>query len=340
MPGRTYDLTEGHTNIKIVIDGDYGVRAPIGSVGPTGPTGDIGPTGDQGVQGDLGPTGPQGESGLIGSTGDIGPTGPIGDLGPTGSIGETGPAGPTGGGDIYNNLAPTPTTIGGISAGSTFTDQTMQEMWDALLYPYQAPAFTSFSIQGQSTIIEVGSTVPANPTFNWTETNIGNVNPNTTTIKNSGTPIATNVSNTSPYAATDSSVRKDVATSNTWSIEQINTHSNVFSRNFTVSWQWRVYFGESTSTPLNETQIESLRVGQLQSGFATTYVYQTTGYKYVCYPSALGLATNFTDTGTNLDVPFEAPYTVSVTNANGVTTNYNVHRSTNIINGSLNIRVS
>jgi hypothetical protein len=36
----------------------------------------------------------------------------------------------------YDNLTPTPTDIGGISKGTTFTEQTMQEMWDALLYPY------------------------------------------------------------------------------------------------------------------------------------------------------------------------------------------------------------
>ena len=41
-----------------------------------------------------------------------------------------------------------------------------------------------------------------------------------------------------------------------------------------------------------------------------------------------------------LPVPFEAPYTVSVTNSYGVATNYNVHRTTNILSGAITIIVS
>ena len=392
MP-RIYDLTEGHVNIEITLDGYYygptgstgsvgptgpsggptgatgatgemgptgatgavgptgalgptGATGNIGSVGPTGSTGVLGPTGTTGAEG---PTGPQGIQGPTGATGigEVGPTGPsgVGVVGPTGDTGSQGTPGPTGatgssGSDVYNNASPTPSTLGGIPSGSTFSSQTMTQMWDALLYPYQAPAFTSFSISGQSTPIEVGATVAANPTFNWIETNIGNVNPSTTVIRNVSTIIANNVSNTSPYAATDGAVTKTTATTNTWSIEQTNTHSQTFSRNFTVTWQWRVYYGESVNTPLSEAQIEALRVGNLQSGFAGTYSFQAGGYKYICYPSSMGTASTFKDTGTNLDVPFETVYTVSVTNANSVTTNYNVHRTTNIIGSAINIQVS
>jgi len=350
MPPRTYDLTSGDVHIDVIIDGYYGSiggTGGAGSVGPTGPTGAIGPTGATGA-GSIGPTGPAGHDGAIGPTGvpgDIGPTGGSGSPGPTGAAGPTGDAGavgPTGsaGTETYNNVSSTPQTLGGIPSGSTFVDQTMEEMWDALLYPYQAPAFTSFIISGQSTTIEVGASVPANPTFTWTETNIGNVVVDTTVIKNNGVTLANNVSNTSPYVAIDSAVTKTSATSNNWTIDQTNTHSQVFSRTFTVNWRWKVYYGESTNTPLNENQIEALRANSLQAGFAATYAYQTTGYKYICYPSLMGSATSFKDTGTNLDVPFEAPYTVSVTNAYGVTTNYNVHRSTNIIGSAINIQVS
>lgn len=40
---------------------------------------------------------------------------------------------------IYSNSTPTPRTLGGITASSTFTNQTMIQMWDSLLYPYIAP---------------------------------------------------------------------------------------------------------------------------------------------------------------------------------------------------------
>ena len=36
---------------------------------------------------------------------------------------------------IYSNAAPTPNTVGGIGAGTTFVSQSTKQMWDALLYP-------------------------------------------------------------------------------------------------------------------------------------------------------------------------------------------------------------
>lgn len=62
----------------------------------------------------------------------------------------------------YTNLTPTPQTIGGIAAGSTFSNMSMQQMWDLLLYPYVAPTCT-ISVSG--TPRELGSSV--NTTINW-----------------------------------------------------------------------------------------------------------------------------------------------------------------------------
>lgn len=328
--------------------GSTGSRGPTGSaglVGPTGPqgiqglsgvTGGVGPTGPTGAEG---PTGPAGLSGLIGPTGytgDPGPTGEAGPIGPTGTQGPTGEAGVT----LYTNPDPTPISVGGIPLGSTFNSQTMQQMWDALLYPYQEPQFLTFIMQNQSSTLEVGASVPANPTFTWTTINNENINPDTTVIKNNDTVIADHISNTSPFTVTDGPVTRTTAGSNSWSIEQTNTKNEVFTRWFTVLWQWRVFYGESVSTPLNENQIESLRMGSLRNGFTGTFSFQTGGYKYFVYPSLMGTATTFKDSSTNLDVPFEPVYIVSVTNPFGVTTNYNVHRTTNIIGSAINIVVS
>ena len=51
--------------------------------------------------------------------------------------------------DAYTNATPTPVTIGGIPAGSTFSSVANNDMWTSLLYPYQYPAFTGFLIAGQ-----------------------------------------------------------------------------------------------------------------------------------------------------------------------------------------------
>lgn len=79
-----------------------------------------------------------------------------------------------GGDNTYTNLTPTPATVGGISAGSTFSNKTQQEMWDDLLYPYIGPDITNFSTsilneetQGGKKYIENGNTI-SNIQFNFT----------------------------------------------------------------------------------------------------------------------------------------------------------------------------
>jgi len=69
----------------------------------------------------------------------------------------------------YTNSSPTPYTLGGIPAGTTFSNKTMTEMWDALLYPYIPP---SASLGGGGTR-EFGSSNAV--TLNWSATK-GNKN--------------------------------------------------------------------------------------------------------------------------------------------------------------------
>lgn len=46
-------------------------------------------------------------------------------------------------GESYTNANSTPQTVGGIPAGSTFSDKTMTQMWDSLLYPDLNPTLTA-----------------------------------------------------------------------------------------------------------------------------------------------------------------------------------------------------
>ena len=58
-------------------------------------------------------------------------------------------------GMYFQNSNPTLTTVGGIPAGSSFsTPQTIQQMFDALLYPYVAPESSIASLSNR----EYGST--------------------------------------------------------------------------------------------------------------------------------------------------------------------------------------
>jgi hypothetical protein len=219
-----------------------------------------------------------------------------------------------GSGDTYTNSTPTEVTLGGIPAGSTFSSQTMTQMWDALLYPYQVPAFSAFAISGQSTSLEVGTSITGGSrTFTWTTTHSSNVNSNSIVIRDvTGNPtpntdLATGLADDSTESVNiGSTITNSSPGSHVWQARGVDSHSTTFTRNFTVTWLWRLYYGTSASAgPLAESDIEGLTSNALASSFATTYSFGTGGYKYLCYPSSFGTASTFTDTSTNLSVPFE-----------------------------------
>lgn len=246
----------------------------------------------------------------------------------------------------YTNSAATPTTIGGISAGSTFSNKTMSEMWTALLYPYQPPAFTSFSRANLNTTYELGETVAiGSQTFTWAISNSANVSANTVSIVQNVAPVTTlygpaaNVGTSAITVSTAYSAGTSTTTT-LYTISAVNTSGSSFSTTISRSWRPRIYYGTSATSPLTAANVVALANNPLSSGFAGTYSFAAGNYKYFCYPSSFGTATTFKDSSTNLDVAMEALYVVSITNAFGVTQNYNVHRTTNILGSSINIIIS
>lgn len=107
----------------------------------------------------------------------------------------------------YTNATPTPTSIGGIAAGTTFSSKTMTEMWDAILYPELFPTLVNPSNTFTSSILslyEIGSVI-ASMAFNATFSR-GSISPaygtsgfrsGLPTTYNTSGPGLTNVSSTS-----------------------------------------------------------------------------------------------------------------------------------------------
>lgn len=249
-----------------------------------------------------------------------------------------------GGGSVeYTNLTPIAVAHGGVEVGDTFVAQTVQQMFDRILYPYQAPAFSSFSISGQASTLEVGNPILANRTFIWGTTNPSNILPNTLAVRDvtAAVDVATGLADDGSEAVIYAPVQHLAPATHTFRLSGLNSKGVTFTRNYSVSWQWRRYYGESVNGgALVEADVEGLRANGLSGGFSGTYAFLGGGYKYIAYASSLGTATSFTDQGTGLNVPFEASYIVSVTNTLGVTTDYRVHRSTNIMGAAINIIVA
>lgn len=131
--------------------------------------------------------------------------------------------GGTGSSDIYTNPKPVPTTLGGIAANTTFNEKTMQEMWDALLYPESNPTVenpTYNLTSNQSTFKEVGSQPDITFTNNWYA---GKIKPlyrlNETTNEWEETPGYPNgyprVGNPT-YSGVENGVKTIVLGANTW----------------------------------------------------------------------------------------------------------------------------
>ena len=245
----------------------------------------------------------------------------------------------------YSNATPMPEDVGGAEEGSTFDEQTMSEMFNTILYPYQYPSFTSFSIQSQTQVLEVGNSIPADGTFIWGTNNDDNINDDSISIIDEDAVggevvIDSGLSNTGSVAVTYPAIIKTEIATHTFRIEGINSQSGTFDRSYTYHWRWKMFYGESSLTTLAEGGVESLRASRLDTGFAYTYAYDGGGYKYIAYPQAWGKATTFTDASTMLSAPFEDAYTVTITNTFGQSTDYWVHRSTNILTGAVDIIVS
>lgn len=250
------------------------------------------------------------------------------------------------GSTTYTNTGATPSTVGGITAGSTFSGKTMQEMWDALLYPYQAPAFTSFSRTNLSSTYELGQVASGGAqTFTWATSNSSNVSANTISITQNFAPATSLMINganagTTAMTLSNSYSSGTQTTTSLYTISGKNTLGTTFTSTISRSWLPRIYYGTSSTTPLVEADIKALTSQSLASAFAGTYSFAAGNYKYFCYPTTLGTATTFKDSATNLDIAMETPYLVSVTNAYGVTLSYRVHRTTNILGSSINIIIS
>jgi hypothetical protein len=107
-------------------------------------------------------------------------------------------------GTTYNLSSPATTDVGGVIAGTVLTDKTSNEILAEMLTPYQTPTFSSFSSE-MTTTVEVGTVISGIKSFNWGFGNSDNVAASTMCIidvTDSSTPLATNISISSPQSIT------------------------------------------------------------------------------------------------------------------------------------------
>lgn len=199
----------------------------------------------------------------------------------------------------YSNSTPMPNDVGGYESGTTFSGKSLKEMWDGILYPYQYPSISSFSISGQVTTLECGIEVSGgNKTFNWVTTNPSNIEPNSIEVKDltSNIVLGTGLSN-------DGSEILDIGTAITklttntvhqWVIYATNTKSDLISRTLTVRWYSPFYYGVG-APGLTVSQLQQLTKQVVAKGNKVYTFNPTSQVLYIAYPASYGDLTSILD---------------------------------------------
>jgi hypothetical protein len=249
---------------------------------------------------------------------------------------------------VYTNPLPTTTAVGGIPAGSNFfnSPKSYDDFILASAYAYINPAFTAFAITGITTV-EVGTKITGNQTFTWAISTVGNVKANSINITDvtNVLTLVTGHSATSPaiydftgYAG--GGLEVDTQGGVVFRIQGTNTNLVAFTRNYSVNWQWRVHSGSDVNTSLTNAQILALANSSLTNAFPSQVSFAGGGYFWYWIPSSFAQPTTFKDHSTGFSIGMEAAVTQSVTNVNGIATNYKGYRSTNTLVSALTIDIS
>lgn len=226
---------------------------------------------------------------------------------------------------LYSNTLPTPISIGGIPAGTTFSNKTMTEMWNALLYPYIAP---SASLGGGDTR-EFGSSNTVS--LSWSAARGSEL---ITTIIVDGTPIVVTGNNQSGTKSTTAT--QNVNTSFTMTVSDIPNGDSTVSSSTSVSWSSAIYWGRTTTFTLPSMVISgskpawadgaSVGSGKILSGTKAGSYNGINGagqYLVFAWPTAYGAPT-FTINGLPNTAFTKIGTAVSHTNMFSYTINYDV----------------
>lgn len=137
-----------------------------------------------------------------------------------------------------------------------------KEVFLDIAVEYLLPAFNAFAITGQATTIEVGTTIAAgNKTFTWGTTNSGNVQPNSLVIRDmtAAVDLATGLANDGSEVINLGAVTlSSGGATRQYRITGTNTQAGTFQLTFTITAQYRQFYGPVASAPANSADVRAL----------------------------------------------------------------------------------
>ncbi|MES2386483.1 MAG: hypothetical protein V4543_00670 [Bacteroidota bacterium] len=243
-----------------------------------------------------------------------------------------------------------PAAVGGLPEGY-IPGGSISDLLDALIYPYQYPAFTSFSVSGQASAIELGDSFTGNKIFLWVISNTDNLVPNSLQIRldaGSNHVDRSAIANDGTETLFVSGLQLTAPGQHIFAIDGTNTKSETFTRQYTLSWNPRRMAGTipaaslaalqaaSTQSQINAVSGISLLTNDLvyfKPGGGNYNCSGAAGGKYIWFlwDATLGVATF--SSGAQ-PAAFKALQIVSITNAFGVNRSYYLYISSNPFNGT------
>ena len=153
----------------------------------------------------------------------------------------------------FTNPAPTTVTVGGITAGTTFAGTySLQQMFDLMLYPYQAPVL---SLSVNNTPRQYGSGLSS--TLTWGVTKKSNtitaivVNGTTITPVNGGNQAST-LSVTATHSLSYNTLTNE---SQTFTMSVTDSSTTVNTATTTLNWRHKVYWGRINMSSISNPNL-------------------------------------------------------------------------------------
>jgi hypothetical protein len=202
-----------------------------------------------------------------------------------------------------------------------------------MLYPYVNPVFTSFSVSGQATTVEVGTTLSGSKTFIWSVTANSGIVP-TIDLYNATTSatLLAGIPNLGSQSTTITTVQlnSNGATQQWRGIgNNISPVSTFNSSTFTVTGRFYRFYGPTASSPANSAAVRALASSAFHTG-ATSFTFNTGTVEtkfVIALPPSVTISSVIDTSALNADITsqFVLTGTVNVLDAGSTNRAYNIY---------------
>lgn len=245
----------------------------------------------------------------------------------------------------YTNTAPTPFALGGIEKGTRFKDVDLRTLFTKLMYGWEFPEFTAFSVKLDGVVLEsqleIGATITGGTyTADWTIANTELLAENSIVIERDNVVLLENLPNNSPIDLTLDDITKTEPATINFTISAYDTTGVSFAKHLSVSFMYRIYYGEGDEDIIDSSDnpLDILRANPLTDTLLNHQYYfpeapdiqGVWAYRWFAYPKAFGeLGTHyiFYDIKTDIAVIFTETREVTITNEFGFKIPYLVYRT-------------